>query len=168
MIYLILAVCHPLPGQAELGFSASTSPNPGTTRKGEAAAVLFQSRTKVSFILSGYATFRFATSVSVLRRAGCARLVRAHLTKEKPKAGDCFITWLSLTSGEEALLNSAMAWSLAQHVLLSRQALWKNLKPKRTSRYFTSTFPLILLGRSFGSKHIHSQASHLLSPPPGH
>lgn len=84
--------------------------------------VLFQSRTKVSFILSGYATFRFATSVSVLRRAGCARLARAHLHRENRKR-ETSITWLSLTSGKEALLNSAMAWSLAQHVLLSRQAL---------------------------------------------
>lgn len=62
-----------------------------------------------------------------------------------------------------------MSWSLAQHMLLSRQALQKNLKPKHTFRHFTSTFPLILLGRSFGSKCIHSQASHFtpyLSLPP--
>lgn len=62
--------------------SVSASPDPGTTRKGEAVAVLFQSRTKASFILSGDATFRFAMSVSVLRLAVCAHLVRAHLYRE--------------------------------------------------------------------------------------
>lgn len=86
--------------------------------------VLFQSRTKISFILSRAATFSFATRVSVLRLAPCVRLLRAHLHGANQKAGDCFITRLSLISGKETPLTqpNMMAWSLAQHVLLSRQA----------------------------------------------
>ena len=65
--------------------SIFASPHPSTTRKGEAAVVLFQSRTKMSFILSGDATFRFAMSVSELRLAVCVTLVRARLHREKQK-----------------------------------------------------------------------------------
>lgn len=60
--------------------------------------------------------------------------------------------------------NSMMLWSLAQQMLLSRQARRNNLKIKHTCRYFShKLFSLIFLRRSFGSKCIYSHAPHLLS-----
>lgn len=89
--------------------SASASPNPGTTRKGEAGAVLFQSRTKASF----YSFWR--CNIQICHECVCAQT--GHLCafsqdtsiQGELKARGCFITWLSLTSGKETLLPSQTA-----------------------------------------------------------
>lgn len=151
--------------------SPSTSPQPITTRIHKAVTVLFQSRTKVSFILPRVETFSFAMSV-------CAQTGSLYVFSQstsihgKPKAGDCFITWLSLTSGKEVISgtsgnpitqpNMMMAWSLA-HAAEQTSSIEKS-KTKMYFQTFHINFSPNSAGSEFWLKVYHSHLPSYLSP----